>query len=118
MSDHKFHLKKIRVSKLREGFDHPVPSDSHLPPFPPNFRANENQIPEMKGWPQGGHYIMVMEIRMSEKSGDEGKPVNGSFDIVAYKYLPKKTIDEMTDEEFGSHQGEALDAASKGKQYV
>ena len=45
---------------------------------------------------------------MTEKEDRENEPVRATFDVTAYKNLPEKAIEDMTDEEFGEFQGEAL----------
>jgi len=102
-------LKKIKVSKPREGFDVPVPSNEGIPPYPPDFRVSEKQMPEIKGWPVGKHYRLIVDVRLTEKEDRMDHPVKATFDLTAYKYLKPKTIDEMSDKEFGEYQGEALD---------
>jgi len=102
-------LKKIKVSKEREGFDMPVMSEEmDIPPFPPSFRTNENQIPEIKQWETGEKYYMVIEIRQTEKTDREGQPVRAEFDIVRYKALSGKLIEDMTDKEFEDEEAKGL----------
>lgn len=105
MSELKKGLKKIKVSKRREGFDMPV-AESDVPSYPPNFRVSDTQIPEIKKWEVGENYYIVFKVRQTEKEDREGEPVRASFDVVAYK--PIKDIDQMTDEEIEELQGEAL----------
>lgn len=110
MADHK--LKKIPVSKAGEYSDSPA---IHPHPYPPTFSVGEKQMPEIADWEQGEKYRLIVEVHMSEKSGEEGDPVHGRFEIVAYKHLKEKTIEEMTDEEFGEHKDEALSGSHKDK---
>lgn len=96
------HLKKIKVGKEREGFDIPV---AGLSPFPPSFRVDSKQIPEITHWAAGETYRMIVDVRMTEKQDRENEPVRGEFDVTAYKHVKPKA---QTDEEFEVEQGEAL----------
>ena len=100
-------LKKISVSKRREGFDMPV-TESDVPSFPPSFHVSDTQIPEVKKWEVGKNYYMVVEVRQTEKEDREGEPVRASFDIVKYKALTGKALKDMTDDELELEQGKAL----------
>ena len=103
----KLKLKKIPVTN-RKDFDSPAiqPSVS-----PPSFWVGDKQMKEVANWEQGETYRLVVDVKMRSKNETEDG-VEGGFDIVAYKHLKEKTIDEMSDEEFGEYQGEVLDKAS------
>ena len=73
----------------------------------PQFHIDARQMPEIKNWEPPNEYILVVRIKQTNKNVDENRHT-AEFDIVAYKYLPSKTIEEMTDKEFGEHQGQAL----------
>ena len=101
-------LKKIKVTKRSE-YDSPA----IMPPsYLPSFRVGDKQMPEIKGWEVGKKYRFVIEVLQTSQdlSVDDNGIANvmAGFDIVAYKYLKAKTIDEMNDEEFEEYQGESL----------
>lgn len=99
------HLKKIKVNE---------PNDVEVSePYNsvPNFYINAEQMPEIEDWQVGEKYQIVMEVEQKSKEINENN-TSARFDIVAYRYLPKKSIDEMTDDEFGEYQSTSLD---KGK---
>ena len=73
----------------------------------PYFRIDAKQMPEMKNWEQGKSYRFVIDTKMKSKRDDDGG-THGQFEIVAYKPIVKKSIDEMDDKEFGKYQGEQL----------
>ena len=101
----KLKLKKIRVGKKSKGmFDMEEKAPSV---FPPSFRADDKQIPEVKKFEVGKKYRLVVDIEMKSKKENE-KSTDGSFDLIAYKHIPKKDIFDMDDKEFGDHQGEEL----------
>lgn len=106
------HLKKIKV---RHSSTEDVPyASKHL--SPPSFYINAAQMPEIKGWKVGGKYRLIIEVEQKSMNKREDS-TDASFDILAYRHIPEKSIDEMTDKEFGDYQGEALDKASKGENY-
>ena len=84
--------------------------------YVPSFSVDAEQMPEIKSWKVGGKYRIMIEVEQKSKNERE-ESVDASFDILAYKHLPDKKIEDMTDEEFGQHQSEALDKASKGEEY-
>lgn len=95
-------LKKIKVEK---------PDNVDAEPLHwrlPHFSVTEDQMPEVKSWEVGNKYRMIVEVEQTEKSDREGDPVRGEFRLVAYKPLPNKSLDEMTDDEFAELQGEML----------
>lgn len=100
-------LKKIKIGKAREGFDMPFEEEG-LPHFPPSFNVVDKQMPEIKNWEVGENYFLVIEVRQVSKTDREGNPTRSEFDIVRYKALTGKALEDMTDEEFEIEQGEAL----------
>lgn len=97
-------LKKIPVKESKEMMDS-VPHEMGM--YPPSFYVGSKQIPEIKNWEVGETYQLVIEVvQKSKTENDMG--VDSSFDIVAYKYLPKKKVEDMNDEEFGEYQGEVM----------
>ena len=110
MPINKLKLKAIPVSKpsKKEGL---MTEEKKPSIWPPSFGLDDKQIPEIKNWEVDGKYRLIIDIKMkSLRSDKEG--MSGGFDIVAYKVIAKKSIDEMTDKEFSVYQGEVL---SKGK---
>lgn len=96
------HLKKIKVSSMQVD----VPSiGKHL--SAPSFYIDAAQMPEIKHWEVGGKYRLVIDVEQKSKNEREDS-TDASFDILAYRHLPKKSIDDMTDQEFGEYQGESL----------
>lgn len=87
--------------------------DSKLPHHYPSFSVHEKQMPEIDDWDTEQTYRMIVDVVMTGKSARKGNPTRGDFEIVAYKVLKRKTINDMSDEEFGAYQGKALAAASK-----
>ena len=80
--------------------------------FLPFLQLNSEQVPEVHLWENSHHYRMVIDIRQDHKDSDKiSGIVHAGFKVVAYKVLKSKTIDEMTDEEFGTHMGEELNTA-------
>ena len=114
MADHKIKLKKIPVRVIDEV--EALESPDMPPAYPPSFDVNDIQMPEIKDWEVGKKYKFIIEVEQKSKN-ETKKKIRVSFDIIAYKYLKPKSIDEMTDEEFGQHQGESLHKASKGEKY-
>lgn len=104
--DYKNGLKKIKISKPRDGFDEVV--SEGYPHWPPRFDVTDNQMSEIKEWEVGEKYLMVVEVRQTSKTAREGQPVRAEFDIVRYKALSGKSMEDMTDEEFQVEQGKAL----------
>jgi len=59
---------------------------------------------------------MTIDVRMDSKEDMMDMPTRGGFAIVAYKILPgPKTMEEMSDKEFGEYQGKVLEKASNKK---
>ena len=105
--EHQHHnLKKIKVSPPSSppsvGME--SPGRHH---YAPSFSIDAEQMPEIKSWEVGGKYRLIIEVEQKSKSAREDS-VEASFDITHYKHIPKKTIDEMTDQEFEKYQGESL----------
>ena len=103
----KITLKKIPVKKLPK---RSLPFTDEPPFFLPSFGVSAKQMPEIKDWDVGKKYRIVIEVEQKSKE-ERNDHVHASFDIVAYKHLRKKSIDEMTDKEFGIHQGKVLSKA-------
>jgi len=101
-------LKKIPVSEpskdekkfMDEMEGHP---SSRLP----SFDVDDKQMPEIKNWEQGESYILIVKVNMRMKRSDK-RGTNADLDIVSYKSIVKKKIDDMTDEEFGKEQSKRL----------
>jgi len=98
-------LKKIKVSS-----DGDMPASIGNRHYPPSFSVDAEQMPEIKNWEVGAKYRLVIEVEQTSKNENEHM-VTGGFNIVAYKHLPTKSIDDMTDKEFAEYQDESL---SKG----
>ena len=83
----------------------------------PVIYVDDVQIPEIKDWDVNRTYKMVVELKQTSKStmtvGKGEERVDARFDIVAYKYLPKKEMKDMDSEEFGKYQGEVLSGKEK-----
>lgn len=99
----KLKLKKIPVQEPRVGIDMP---ERRL--YPPSFQIEAEQMPEIKDWEVGKKYRLIVEIEQKSAHQNEKDRMNASFDIVAYKHLKPKSMDEMNDEEFDEYSGEAL----------
>lgn len=95
-------LKKIKVSKPDK--DMPM---SHHDSYPPSFVITAEQVPEIKNWELGGKYKMIIEVEMRGLNKDEDATI-GNFYITAYKYIPEKAVEDMSDEEFSEYQNEVL----------
>lgn len=97
-------LKTIKVSERKgiEMEEEPMPSA-----YAPSFHVDDKQIPEVKDLDVGKKYRFVVEVEMTSKEERE-KGIDSRFDIVAYKYLPKKTLDNMTDKELEIEQAKGL----------
>jgi len=97
-----YHLKKIKVNN----------SSNEVPSVgkdlsAPSFYMSAEQMPEIKDWEVGKKYQLIIEVEQISKNEHENS-VHASFEIVAYKHIPKKSIDEMTDEEFGEYQNQSV----------
>ena len=75
--------------------------------YPPSFSVDADQMPEIKDWEVGQKYKMVVEVEMKGMMEDKDK-IHGDFNVVAYKYLPEKAIEDMSDDEFGDYQDKVL----------
>lgn len=84
--------------------------------FLPFLSLNSDQIPELLDWEPGGHYRLEVELRQDSQNINPAKRVQGSFSIVAYKHIPVKEIEDMSDAEFGQHQGQEMDRANKSRE--
>lgn len=101
-------LKKIAVAKQKPKF---LVEEEKLPYYLPSFHISSKQMSEIRDWEVGKNYKIVIEVNMKSKSEDERSGVtnaSGSLELVAYKVLKTKSIDDMTDEEFGEYQGKEL----------
>lgn len=80
----------------------------------PSFHVEEWQMPEISGCEVGEKYKFTIEVEMKSKNEYKGDEINtnGSFSILAYKMEKKKTVEEMSDEEFAKYQSKSL---AKGK---
>ncbi|MCK5211695.1 hypothetical protein KAJ89_03265 [Candidatus Parcubacteria bacterium] len=111
MPVNKLKLKTIPVSKPSKREESMM--DEKSPSiYPPSFRLDDKQVPEIKGWDVEGKYRLVIDVEMKSKRSDK-KGSHGDFDIVAYKPIVKKSINEMSDKEFGEEQGKQLADANK-----
>lgn len=101
-------LKKIPVNTQKPKY---AIEEEKLPYYLPSLHLSSKQMPEIRNWEVGSNYKLVIEVNMRSKSEDEksGKTnASGSLELVAYKVIKEKTIDDMTDEEFGEYQGKEL----------
>ena len=98
---HNLKLKKIKIS---ESHGKDIPSPYHSAP---SFYVNAEQMPEIESWEVGKKYKLVIEVEQKSKNEREDS-IDASFDILAYKHLKEKTIDEMSDKEFEEEKGKAL----------
>ena len=73
----------------------------------PSFYTNDEQIPELKHWEVGEKYRLVVDVIQKSKEEVE-KSTSARFEIVGYKYMPHKSMDEMTDKEFAEYQDEMM----------
>lgn len=110
----KLTLKKIPVAKTKPKY---MLEESKLPYYLPSFGLSSKQMPEIADWDVGKNYKLVIEVNMRSKNENEreGKTdSSGSLEIVAYKVIGKmKSIDDMSDKEFGAYQGAALSESSE-----
>lgn len=89
-------LKKIPV-KSREQHEKEHPGEimhEHDLLSLPNFRANEKQIPEVKKWETGKNYRLIIDIKQTGKHEEREEPVRAEFDIVGYKVVSNKTVND------------------------
>ena len=109
-------LKKIPIPPKPKNENCPAvmsESKNGLPCYFPSFSANDKQMPEVDEWETEGRYRLVIDVVMTSKESNRHQATRGGFDIVAYKVLKTKTIDEMSDKEYGTHLGKELAKASK-----
>lgn len=108
-------LKKIPIApKSKKDIYGPIGIERNgLPTYFPSFSANDKQMPEVDEWETEGRYRIVIDVVMTSKESNRHMATRGGFDIVAYKVIKTKTIDEMSDKEYGTHLGEELAKASK-----
>ena len=100
-------LKKIKVDESNE-MESPV-GNHNL--YTPSFSIDAKQMSEIKDWEVGATYRLMIDVKMTRYEENK-QSTSASMDIVGYKYIPKKSIDEMTDKEFETYQGESLDKGS------
>ena len=94
-------LKKIPV---KEHKDMDMPK---MAMYPPSFHIDSKQMPEIKKWEVGGKYYLMVEVEQKSLNENEDS-MSASFDIIAYKHMPEKSYDEMSDEEMEMEQAKAL----------
>lgn len=92
-------LKKIKKPNM-EGMKMPESMG-------PMFYVDDMMMPEVADWEVGKKYRMVVEVEQKSKNEDD-HGVHGGFEIVAYKHLKDKSLEEMSDKEFGEYQSQAL----------
>lgn len=97
----KLKLKKIKVEDHK---DMPEMAGNHYAPY---FSLNSKQVGEVADFEVGKKYRFVVEVEMKSKSEREDV-VDGGFDILAYKELKPKKMEDMSDEEFEEEQGRLL----------
>ena len=97
-------LKKIKAED-RNRCEMPKPVSSH-----PSLYLNNVQVPEIKDWEVLEEYEMIIRVKQRSRGEQGDGSVDGSFDVVAYKVIDKKKIEDMTDEEFAEYQGKSLEA--------
>lgn len=106
----KIKLKKIKVKQMPKEMRAGVESEAI---FPPSFRIDEKQMPEIKKWDVGEKYRLVIDIEMKSKNETELDKIHGGFDLVAYKHIPKKHVLDMNEEEFEEEEGKRLSEMSE-----
>ena len=95
-------LKKIKTSESHS-LDMPKPYHSA-----PSFYVSASQMPEIKDWEVGKKYRLMIEVEQKSKNESEDSGVDASFEILAYKHLKEKSINEMDDHEFGEYQSNEM----------
>lgn len=103
-------LKEIKVESMQEKPMVEVESEGDFMHCPYLY-VNDRQIPEIKKFEVGESYEMI--IRVTPRSKDEHESTSDErssveLAVTAYKVIEKKSMDDMSDEEFGEYQGEAL----------
>lgn len=101
----KLKLKKIQPETMKEHFGSIESSSERV--ILPSISLNSNQVSEIKDWEPPEKYRLVIDIEQTSKSMKKGK-TTADFNIIAYKYIPKKDIFDMNDKEFGEEQGKRL----------
>ena len=96
---HNLKLKKIKMPDMSDKMA--------MPSVMPMFHVDDMQMPEIKDWEVGASYKVVMEVKMKDMSQTD-ESVHAGFEILAYKHLKEKTMDEMSDHEFGEYQSKEL----------
>ena len=77
--------------------------------MPPYLGIESKQVPEVKDWEVGETYRLVVDLKQTSKSEDRDGRVSGGFELIAYKHIPEKSIDEMSDKEFEDYEGRMLE---------
>lgn len=110
-------MEKTKLEKIKpldESKRYPVDAS---PMSLPTIYVNSEQMPEVADWEVGKKYRVLIEVEQKSKSEtavNGGKQIiDARFNIVAYKAIEGKKVDDMTDEEFGKDQDEKLEEASK-----
>lgn len=103
---------KLKMIKQVQESESPVDSFGKFPHCPSLYMSSD-QVPEVAKFEVGESYDIV--IRVTPRSKDEHETVDNErcsveCAVVAYKVIEKKSIDDMTDKEFGEYQGQALDS--------
>lgn len=98
-----YKTKKIKVTTP----DSPLESP-YLPS--PCFNVTGEQMPEIKNWQVGQKYQLVIDVLQASKSLTKDGHADARLEVVGYKYLPAKEIEDMTDEEFEKEQAKGLSA--------
>lgn len=96
---HNIKLNKIKHEPMK-GLDMPMSMN-------PMFHVSDKEMPEIKNWEVGNKYKLVIEVEQKSKSEDE-MGVHAGFEIVAYKHLKDKSLEEMSDKEFGEYQSKVM----------
>lgn len=98
-------LKKIQVSPP-EGDPNVMKESKYL--FMPSFKVDSAQMPEIRQWENDGRYRLFIEVVQTNRTDHEDGN-DATFNIVAYKVIPKVAIEDMNDKEFGEYQGKSLE---------
>ena len=93
----------ITLKKIKQ------PEMSHEMPLPtgPTFYIDANQMPEIKDWEVGKKYRLVVEVEQKSRNEREDM-IDGSFEIVAYKHLADKKMENMDDKEFEEYSNKVV----------
>jgi hypothetical protein len=95
----------MKLKKIQTKRSYPKQVESSMPG--PCVYISSDQMPEMKDWEVGETYQLVIEVVQKSKTETENS-ASGEFELVAYNYMPKKEMEDMTDEEFGELQSEIM----------